>query len=204
MDSLTQIRLTRDLIDIDSTTAAKSRPASSSPRRSRGLGWTVVEQPVVDGRFNVVAHLGDPVVVLSTHFDCVPPFFREPRTGRAPLRARRRAMPRARWSRRSRRPSGSAPRASARVGLLFVVGEERGSEGATAANTARRSGRAFLINGEPTDNRLATATRGVYRVRLRATGTAAHSSLPHLGESAIDKLVDAIVALRRVDWPADP
>ena len=86
---------------------------------------------------------------------------------------------------------------------MFVVGEERGSEGANAANTLA-SGSKFLINGEPTDNRLGAATRGVYRVRLRATGRAAHSSLPELGVSAIDKLVDALVALRSVKWPEDP
>jgi acetylornithine deacetylase len=91
-----------------------------------------------------------------------------------------------------------------RVGLVFVIAEERGSEGARAANqhpwaaTSR-----FLINGEPTDNRLGAATRGVYRVKLHATGRAAHSSLPELGESAIDKLVDALVALRTVKWPED-
>ena len=90
-----------------------------------------------------------------------------------------------------------------RIGLLFVVGEERGSDGAKIANGAAAGSR-FLINGEPTDNRLGAATRGVYRVRLRATGRAAHSSLPELGESAIDKLVDAIVALRDVRWPEDP
>jgi acetylornithine deacetylase len=90
-----------------------------------------------------------------------------------------------------------------RVGLVFVVGEERGSDGAKAAN-ALASGSKYLINGEPTDNRLGAATRGVYRARLIAAGRAAHSSLPELGESAIDKLVDAIVALRAVTWPADP
>jgi acetylornithine deacetylase len=90
-----------------------------------------------------------------------------------------------------------------RVGLVFVVGEERGSDGAKAANTLA-PGSKFLINGEPTDNRLGAATRGVYRARLRAIGRAAHSSLPDLGVSAIDKLVDAIVLLRAVRWPEDP
>jgi acetylornithine deacetylase len=83
------------------------------------------------------------------------------------------------------------------------VGEERGSDGAKIANTVANDSK-FLVNGEPTDNRVAAATRGVYRVRLRATGRAAHSSLPELGESAIDKLIDALVSLRSVEWPADP
>jgi acetylornithine deacetylase len=90
-----------------------------------------------------------------------------------------------------------------RVGLVFVAGEERGSDGAKAANTLA-SGSRYVINGEPTDNRLAAATRGVYRVRLTARGVAAHSSLPDLGVSAIDKLLDALLAARAVEWPSDP
>ena len=86
---------------------------------------------------------------------------------------------------------------------MFVVGEERGSDGAKAAN-ALASGSRFLVNGEPTDNRMGTATRGVYRAKLKATGKAAHSSLPELCVSAIYKLIDALVALRDVRWPEDP
>jgi acetylornithine deacetylase len=90
-----------------------------------------------------------------------------------------------------------------RIGLLFVVGEERGSDGARAANLAPPGSR-YLIDGEPTGNRLGTATRGVYRARLRASGKAAHSSQPELGESAIDRLIDALMLLRGVEWPGDP
>ena len=89
-----------------------------------------------------------------------------------------------------------------RVGLLFVVGEERGSDGARAANLAAEGSR--FANGEPTESRLGIGTRGVLRVRLRATGRAAHSSFPELGESAIDKLIDALVELRSIPLPADP
>ena len=91
-----------------------------------------------------------------------------------------------------------------RIGLLFVVGEERGSDGASVANDSAPDGVRFLINGEPTDNRLGAATRGVLRVRLRADGRAAHSSFPELGESAIDKLLDALMVLRGVALPDDP
>jgi acetylornithine deacetylase len=90
-----------------------------------------------------------------------------------------------------------------RVGMLYVVGEERGSDGAKAANDYRTSSK-FLINGEPTDNRLASATRGVLRVRFHASGRAAHSSAPELGESAIDKLIDALIELRHIKLPSDP
>jgi acetylornithine deacetylase len=91
-----------------------------------------------------------------------------------------------------------------RVGLLFVVGEERGSDGAVVANAAARPTSRFLINGEPTDCRLGIATRGVLRLRLNAAGRAAHSSIPEHGESAIDKLIDALVRMRTLRWPSDP
>ena len=161
-----------------------------------------MRQPVVDGRFNVFATTGRPAVVLSTHFDCVPPFFPSREAGgrvygRGSCDAKGILVAQIAAAERLRAAGES------RVGLLFVVGEERGSEGAKSANTVAPGSR-FLINGEPTDNRLATATRGVYRARLRATGRAAHSSLPELGVSAIDKLVDALVALRGVAWPSDP
>jgi acetylornithine deacetylase len=90
-----------------------------------------------------------------------------------------------------------------RVGLVFVVGEERGSDGAREANKFTNQSR-FLIDGEPTDNRLGLATRGVLRLKFRATGRAAHSSFPELGESAIDKLLDALIELRSVALPEDP
>src|SRR5204862_6235915 len=84
-----------------------------------------------------------------------------------------------------------------RVGLVFVVGEERGSDGARAANEAAHgSGSRFLIDGEPTDKRLGVATRGILRLKLRAGGRAAHSSFPGLGESATDKLIATIVEPR--------
>jgi acetylornithine deacetylase len=203
VDSLTQVRLTRELIDIDSTTGREGEAGKWIARTLERLGWPVTRQPVSDGRFNVIARVGDPVVTFSTHFDCVPPFFpsREEAGrvyGRGACDAKGILVAQIAAAERLRAAGET------RVGLLFVVGEERGSDGAKAANTAAPATARYLINGEPTDNRLGAATRGVYRVRLRATGRAAHSSLPELGESAIDKLIDALVALRDVAWPQDP
>ncbi len=84
------------------------------------------------------------------------------------------------------------------------MGEERGSDGARAANGLAPAGVRYLVNGEPTDNRLGAATRGVLRVRLPARGRAAHSAFPELGESAIDKLLDALMVIRGVAFPEDP
>jgi acetylornithine deacetylase len=209
VDSLTQIRLTRELIDIDSTTGHEAKAGEWIARLLERLGYHVICQPVAAGRFNVIASLaaaGPPALVFSTHFDCVPPFFpsrletpgsSERLYGRGACDAKGILVAQIAAAERLRAAGET------RIGLVFVVGEERGSEGAHAANTLA-SGCRFLINGEPTDNRIGSATRGVYRVKLCATGRAAHSSLPELGESAIDKLLDALVALRGVSWPVDP
>jgi acetylornithine deacetylase len=159
---------------------------------------------VSDGRFNIYARLTTrPRVVFSTHFDCVPPFFPSRLEGgrlfgRGSCDAKGILAAQVVATERLRAAGES------RVALLFVVGEERGSDGARVANDRAPEGVEFLINGEPTDNRLAAATRGVLRVRLRASGRAAHSSYPELGESAIDKLLDALMLVRRLELPADP
>jgi acetylornithine deacetylase len=202
MDPLTQIRLTRELVDIDSTTGREGEAGAWIAATLRRLGYDVAEQPVSEGRFNVMATAGRPEVVFSTHFDCVPPFFpsREENGrlhGRGSCDAKGILVAQIAAAERLRAAGES------RLGLLFVVGEERGSDGARTANRTP-AGSKFLVNGEPTENRLARGTRGAYRVRLRASGRAAHSSQPELGESAIEKLIDVLVAMRAVRWPADP
>jgi acetylornithine deacetylase len=85
---------------------------------------------------------------------------------------------------------------------LFVVGEERNSAGAIHAANDNRGSR-FIINGEPTENKLALGSKGALRYEIVASGRMAHSAYPHLGESAIDKLVDALVKLRQIAMPVD-
>jgi acetylornithine deacetylase len=196
------IAFARALVDIDSTTGREQQAGAWLAAALEELGYRVERQPVDADRFNIVATLDAPVVVLSTHYDCVPPFFpSEVRDGKL-------------WGRGSCDAKGiltaqvaAAERMRAagerRVGLLFVVGEERGSDGAIAANKSPMGSR-YLINGEPTDGKLALATRGNLRVRLRATGRAAHSSTPEEGVSAIDRLLDALVRLRGLPLPSDP
>lgn len=201
MDFARQLALTRQIVDLDSTTGREVQAAACVAAELRELGYRVVEQPVSNGRFNVYASLDAPVVVLSTHLDCVPPFFPsrvegDRLFGRGTCDAKGIAVAQIAAAERLRAAGEQ------RVGLLFVVGEERGSDGAKLANTIAPGSR-FLINGEPTDNRLGRATRGLYRTRLRATGRAAHTSQPELGDSAIEKLIDALIRLRGVDWPVD-
>lgn len=207
MDSVTGagvdlMALTRSLVDIDSTTGRERDAGRWLADYLRTLGFSVKEQPVDDARFNIIAWTGDPLVVLSTHFDCVPPFFpsrlEQGRIyGRGACDAKGILAAQVAAAERLKREGET------RIGLLFVVGEERGSDGARRANEAAAGSR-FLIDGEPTDCRLGIATRGILRLRLKASGRAAHSSFPELGESAIDKLIDALIALRGVELPSDP
>lgn len=192
----------RALVDIDSTTGREGDAGRWLADYLTGEGYAVTEQPVNDGRFNVIATAGTPSVVLSTHFDCVPPFFPSRIEGDR-LYGRGACDAKGIIAAQVAAVDALRREGETRVGLLFVVGEERGSDGAKLANEAA-SGSRFLIDGEPTDNRLGRATRGILRLKLRASGRAAHSSFPELGESAIDKLIDALFALRSIELPADP
>jgi len=198
------VAFARELIDIDSTTGREGEAGRWIARQLRELKFSVIEQRVDGDRINVIATTDPgamPAVVLSTHFDCVPPFFPSRIDGdrlygrgacdaKGILAAQVAAVDRLRND------------GETRAGLVFVVGEERGSDGAKLANEAGRA--KFLVNGEPTDSRLGSATRGILRVRLLAEGRAAHSSFPELGVSAIDKLLDVLIDLRRLPLPDDP
>jgi acetylornithine deacetylase len=202
MDTVAAVAFARELIDIDSTTGREQAAGEWLARQLEARRYHVERQPVAAGRFNVFAYDERPEIVLSTHYDCVPPFFsssvRDGRLfGRGSCDAKGILAAQVAAAERMR-ASGER-----RLGLLFVVGEERGSDGAAVANAAP-PGSTFLINGEPTDNRLGMATRGVLRVKLRASGRAAHSAAPAHGESAIDKLLDALIRMRALEWPSDP
>ena len=170
-----------------------------SPESTSGQ---VERMDVEPGRFNVLACWGTPLVTLSTHMDTVPPFFPSRDDGNYI------------WGRGACDAKGiiAAMTAAAErllcdgvtnFGLLFVVGEERNSAGAAVAAQGPRGSR-YLVNGEPTDNRLALASKGTLRFELIARGRMAHSAYPELGESAIEKLLDALDAIRRVPLPQDP
>ena len=203
MDPLALVALTRALIDIDSTTGREAECGRWLAGHLRGLGWQVDEQHVAGGRSNVVAWVDPPLLVYSTHFDCVPPFFPSREEAN---RLHGRGSSDAKGSLAAQIHAAERLRAAGerRVGLLFVVGEERGSDGAKAANHHRfAAGCRYLVNGEPTSSVLGTAHRGVLRTRLTATGRAAHTSRPETGDSAIEKLIDALVRLRSAALPED-
>ena len=203
--TLDPIQLTRRLIDIESITynegAVGAFLAEFLASRSFAVETTSVEQAESRGeRFNVYAGAEGqvPDVVLSTHMDTVPPFIPSSEDdvniyGRGACDAKGIIAAQIAAAEQLRD-------AGIKVGLLFVVGEERDSGGAKLANTQPKGSR-FLINGEPTDSRLAIASKGALRVLIRAKGKMAHSAYPELGESAIHKLVEALDRVLAIHLP---
>jgi acetylornithine deacetylase len=116
--------------------------------------------------------VGEPSLVFSTHIDCVPPFFPS-RLEDGVLHGRGACDAKGILAAQVAAAERLRAAGETRIGLVFVAGEERGSDGAVAANRIASRSR-YLINGEPTDNRLGAATRGVFRVKLVTRGQAAH------------------------------
>jgi acetylornithine deacetylase len=209
------IQLTKQLVNIDSTTYHEGLAGAFLYEfllsQRYAVEKTLVQQPELKltpgagtgERFNVYAALPGvtPDVVLSTHMDTVPPYFGcteddEYLHGRGTCDAKGIIAAQVAAADRLRD-------AGVKVGLLFVVGEERDSAGARVANQSPK-GSKFLINGEPTDNRFGLATKGALRVELRSSGRMAHSAYPELGESAIDKLLEALNDVRGLPLPIEP
>jgi acetylornithine deacetylase len=198
-------KLTRTLIDIESVTPNEHQVGTYLLEYLSDLanrhGGEVERLEVAPQRFNVYASWGDPIVTLSTHMDTVPPFVSS-REDSEHI-----------WGRGACDAKGivAAMIASAmrlletgirNFGLLFVVGEERGSAGAIAASKTPR-GSQYLINGEPTENRLALASKGALRFEIIARGKLAHSAYPELGHSAIHALLDVLQDICRIPLPYD-
>jgi acetylornithine deacetylase len=197
------IKLTRRLVDIESISGNEGAVGAELYEELVRLGYTTHKMAVAHERFNVVATLDDlpPQVVFSTHMDTVPPFIpssedHENIYGRGTCDAKGIIAAQIAACQRLRKEEAA-------VGMLFVVGEERDSLGAKVANESAPGSR-FLINGEPTENKIAVASKGALRVQLTASGRMAHSAYPELGESAIEKLLTAIERLRALELPVNP
>jgi acetylornithine deacetylase len=199
--------LTRALVDIESITNNEERVGNYlydylSPLAERFDG-SIERVEVEPRRFNVFAQWGHSLTVtLSTHMDTVPPFFASRDDGEHI------------WGRASCDTKGIIASMIKAVeamleagdrnfGLLFVVGEERNSAGAYRAARTPRGSR-YIVNGEPTGNKMALGSKGALRYEVVATGRMAHSAYPELGDSAIHKLIDALADMRRIPLPVDP
>src|SRR6185503_18658322 len=197
------VSLAAELLAIQSTTGSEASVVDFVSRWLVARGWNVTLQEVTRRRSNVWASRGGAGgVAFSTHLDTVPPF----------------VPPRLEGPRLFGRGSSDAKGIAAamlvaadrlvsdgekRVDLLFVVGEEKGSDGARAANNLRARSR-FLINGEPTESKLASGAKGSLRATIRTRGREAHSAYPELGRSAIEPMLELLPTLKKLPLPSDP
>ncbi|MGI8498258.1 MAG: M20/M25/M40 family metallo-hydrolase [Gemmatimonadaceae bacterium] len=196
------VALAAELMTMDSTTGSEGPAVDFVARRLISRGWNVTLQEVTPGRSNIWGSRGKGVITLSTHLDTVPSHSR-------PLLSGERLV-----GRGASDAKGIAAamlvaadrlidQGEERVDLLFVVGEEKGSDGARAANHLAATSR-FLVNGEPTESILASGAKGSLRVTLRTYGRAAHSAYPQLGRSALEPMLTLLPTLRELSLPSDP
>ncbi|HEV7903077.1 MAG TPA: M20/M25/M40 family metallo-hydrolase [Pyrinomonadaceae bacterium] len=196
---------TRRLIDIPSPSGDEDAATRFLAAHLESLGYTVELQEIAPRRANIIANASPvtPRLFFSTHIDTVPPFIasHEDEThiyGRGSCDAKGIIAAQIFAAETLRRVGVDE------IGLLFTVDEELGSLGARAANTHALAATCdYLVNGEPTGNKLATGSKGSLRLRLNTTGRAAHSAYPEHGDSAIERLLDVLEDVRRVEWPQD-
>ena len=197
-------KLTRELIDIPSVTGEEFHVGTSLAELLNRRGYQVDLQEVENDRANVIATTGDqPKVVLSTHMDTVPPYIAASEDdefiyGRGACDAKGIIAAQIAAAEKVRAEGVNE------IGLLFTVDEEVTSAGAKALNELPLAASCrYLINGEPTDNRLAIGTKGSLQVSIKTAGRAAHSAYPEQGDSAIEKLLDVLDDVRTIVWPSD-
>ena len=196
--------LTKNLINIPSVSENEEAVGFYLRDYLEGLGWTVELQTVSPNQNNVIAYLNDtPRVFLSTHIDTVPPFIAaseddEKIYGRGACDAKGIIASQICAAEQLRKDGISD------IGLLFMVEEEEGGAGAKTANHHPIAAKCeYLINGEPTDNDLAIGSKGSLRFYIRAKGVAGHSAYPEMGESAIEKLIEILNDVLKIEFPID-
>lgn len=199
------VALARRLVDIPSVSGEEAAVARFVATYLDERGFRTETFEAAPGRPNVLATLERPTrIVLSTHLDTVPPHI-PAQVSDGELRGRGACDAKGIMAAQIAAAERLRAEGVRDLGLLFVVDEEMGSAGARAANRhplAREC--RWLVDGEPTDNKLAAGSKGSLRLSLSAAGVAAHSAYPEQGRSAIDALLDVLADLRRVPWPADP
>src|SRR5262245_10015462 len=196
------VALAAELLAIDSSTGAESRAVDFVSDWLVSRGWNVHLQEVTRGRANIWASRHGHGVTLSTHLDTVPPYL-PPKLAGDKLHGRGACDAKGIAAAMLVAADQLAKSGEERVDLLFVVGEEKGSDGARAANRLKPTSK-WLVNGEPTESKLASGAKGSLRVMVRTRGRAAHSAYAHLGESAIKPMLALLPTLDDLELPSDP
>lgn len=195
------VALAAELLTIDSSTGAEGGAVDFISKWLVTRGWNVTLQEVTKGRANIWASRAGNGVTLSTHLDTVPPYV-APRLDGDKLFGRGACDAKGIAAAMLVAADQLAKAGEERVDLLFVVGEEKGSDGARSANRLKPTSK-FLVNGEPTESKLASGAKGSLRVMVRTTGRAAHSAYAHLGQSAIMPMLALLPTLDQLDLPTD-
>ena len=195
------VALAAELLTIDSSTGAEGGAVDFVSKWLVARGWNVHLQEVTRGRANVWASRAGGGVTLSTHLDTVPPYI-APKLEGDRLHGRGACDAKGIAAAMLVAADKLAKAGENRVDLLFVVGEEKGSDGARAANRLKPTSK-FLVNGEPTESKLASGCKGSLRVMVRTRGRAAHSAYSHLGESAITPMLQLLPTLADLKLPTD-
>jgi acetylornithine deacetylase len=196
------VALAAELLSIQSPTGKEAKVVDFVSRWLVARGWNITVQEVTPGRGNVWASRAGGGVTLSTHLDTVPPYI-APKLDGARLSGRGSCDAKGIAAAMLAAADRLATSGEDRVDLLLVVGEEKGSDGARAANHLPATSR-FLINGEPTESKLASGAKGSLRINIRTRGREAHSAYPHLGKSAIEPMLALLPTLRSLALPNDP
>ncbi|HEY2897657.1 MAG TPA: M20/M25/M40 family metallo-hydrolase [Gemmatimonadaceae bacterium] len=196
------VDLAHALIAAPSLTGSEAPAVALAASWLKERGWSVTHQELSPGRANIWASQGHGAVTLSTHLDTVPPFIAPSRQGTR-LAGRGACDAKGIAAAMMVAAQSLSEHDERRVDLLFVIGEEKSSDGARAANLLPATSR-FLVNGEPTEGRLASGAKGSMTVTVRTHGRAAHSAYPELGASAITPMLALLSTLEELDLPADP
>jgi acetylornithine deacetylase len=195
------VALAAELLAIQSSTGSEAAAVDFVSRWLVSRGWNVTTQEVTKGRANVWASRAGNGVTFSTHLDTVPPYL-PPRLEGKRLFGRGACDAKGIAAAMLCAAERLAASGEGRVDLLFVVGEEKGSDGARAANHLPATSR-FLVNGEPTESRLASGAKGSQRVMVRTRGRAAHSAYAELGVSAIEPMLALLPTVKSLPLPTD-
>ncbi len=196
------VALAAELLAIPSQSGDEKGVVDFVSRWLVARGWNVTVQAVSKGRGNVWASRSGNGVTFSTHLDTVPPHI-APKLDSQKLYGRGACDAKGIAAAMLTAAERLVKSGEDRIDLLFVVGEEAGSDGARAANNLAATSR-FLVNGEPTESRLASGAKGSLRVIVRTRGREAHSAYPQLGQSAIEPLLELLPTLKTLPLPSDP
>jgi acetylornithine deacetylase len=201
MASFDPIAFARLLIDIPSPTESELAVGEVLERELTRLGFATRRQEVTPTRFNLLALAGGPPrVILNSHIDTVPPWFAS-REDDEYLYGRGACDTKGIIAAMIAAGDRLRKRGVDELAFLFVVGEETDSIGAKAANVAFADlGSQYVVVGEPTESKFARASKGALTCHVRFRGVAAHSAYPHLGESAINRMVAAIAEINSTEW----